>query len=266
MIRRPGALVSGALLLLVALWALVPRLFSAQDPIRGTTALRLRAPSFEHPFGTDPLGRDLLARVIHGAGTSLGAVLLAVAVAFVAGTAIGLASGFVGGRVDEVVMRTVDVLISIPSLLIAIIIITGLGFGMVNVAVAVGVASVAAFSRVMRAEVLRVRSATFVEAAWAIGVRWPSILWRHVLPHALGPMVVLATLEFGVAVLSVSALSFLGFGATPPTPEWGALIAEGRRYLATAWWLCVLPGAVVVAVVLAANHLGRTGLRTPDGR
>ncbi|WP_211261594.1 ABC transporter permease [Pseudonocardia acaciae] len=256
MIRRLGLVVSGLVVSLAVLCALAPAALTPYSPIDGVPTDKFQSPGPRHPFGTDALGRDLLARVIHGTGTSLGAVLVAVLVAFLAGTALGLLAGFAGGPVDEVLMRVVDVLLSIPSLLVSLIVITALGFGMANVAIAVGVGSVAAFARVMRSQVIKVRTATFVEAARACGVRRPALLCRHVLPNSVGPVTVLATLELGVAVLSISALSFLGFGATPPSPEWGALVADGRRFIATAWWLSTLPGAVIVAVVLAANHLG----------
>ena len=131
------------------------------------------------------------------------------------------------------------------------------GYGTVKVAIAVGVASVASFARVMRAETLRVRQATYVEAAYAVGTRWYVTLWRHVLPNAAGPVAVLAVLEFGLAILAVSALSFLGYGAPPPAPEWGSLVAEGRNYLAVAWWLCALPGLTIAATVLAVNRISR---------
>jgi len=156
-----------------------------------------------------------------------------------------------------VIMRVVDVLLSIPALFLSLALVTALGYGTVEVAVAVGIASVAAFARVMRAEVLRVRTAVFVEAAHSSGARWYSVLARHVLPNSLGPVLVLATLELATAVLAVSSLSFLGYGAKPPTPEWGSLVATGRDFLGSGWWLTTLPGLVVVATVLAANRIAR---------
>jgi peptide/nickel transport system permease protein len=256
-LRRPGLFLSVLIVVLAVLWAVAPTAFTGYDPIDGVPAQKFRPPSPEHLFGTDALGRDLLSRVVHGAATSLGAVVLAIGVAFVAGSAVGLFSGFLGGFLDEVLMRIVDVLLSIPSLLVSLILITALGFGMTNVAIAVGLGSVAAFARVMRSEVMRVRTMVFVEAAAACGVRWPVVLWRHVLPNSIGPMIVLSTLELGTAVLSISALSFLGFGATPPSPEWGSLVADGRNFITTAWWLSVLPGTVIVAIVLAVNRISR---------
>ncbi|MCK9878534.1 ABC transporter permease [Frankia sp. AgPm24] len=255
--RRPGLALSLLLLLAVLVAAFVPDLLTSDNPLRGDVTERLRGPSAEHWFGTDQLGRDLFARMVHGAALSLQATVLAVAVGLVCGAALGMVSGFFGGRVDAVIMRLVDLALAIPALLLALALITALGFGTVNIALAVGATSVAAFARVTRAEVLRVRTAVFVEAAVSCGARSDQVLLRHVLPHAWGPVLVLAALEFGTAVLAVSALSFLGFGAAPPTPEWGSLVADGRDYLDTAWWLTTMPGLTVVATVLAANRIAR---------
>ncbi|MGO4616495.1 ABC transporter permease [Nocardia sp. 2YAB30] len=252
-----GLVVAGAVALLAVGWALTPSVFAGGDPLTGVPAQKFQAPGAEHWFGTDNLGRDLYTRMVHGAGLSLTATLAAVGIALVAGSVLGLLSGAIGGVVDTIVMRVVDVLLSIPALLLSLALVTALGFGTRNVAVAVGVSLVANFARVMRSEVLRVRQVVYVEAAHAAGVRWYTVLARHVLPNSYQPVLALAAVEFGMAVLSVSALSFLGYGAKPPTPEWGSLISEGRNYLATAWWMTTLPGLVIVAVVLAAQRLGR---------
>ncbi|MFF0145931.1 peptide/nickel transport system permease protein [Amycolatopsis sulphurea] len=256
-LHQPGLVLSVLLLALVLVAAFAPGLLTSQDPIAGVPAERLQGPSSAHLFGTDETGRDVFSRVVHGAGLSLRATVLAVVVAFLAGSALGLVAGFRGGWLDSLVMRVVDVLQAVPAILLSLALVTALGFGTTNVAIAVGVANLAAFARLMRAEVLRVRSGVFVEAARASGVRWAEVLTRHVLPNALGPVLVLATVTVGTAVLEVSALSFLGFGASPPTPEWGALVAGGRTFLATAWWMTTFPGLAVAAVVLAANRLSR---------
>ncbi|MEV6431804.1 ABC transporter permease [Nocardia sp. NPDC051463] len=257
-LRGNTAQIIAILVVLIALgWALLPSVFASGDPLTGVPAEKFRGPSAAHWFGTDNLGRDLYTRMVHGAGLSLTATLSAVAIALVAGSVLGLLSGSVGGVVDTLIMRFVDVLLSIPALLLSLALVTALGFGTRNVAIAVGVSLVANFARVMRSEVLRIRQSPFVEAAHACGVRWYGVLARHVLPNAYQPVLALAAVEFGMAVLSVSALSFLGYGAKPPTPEWGSLISEGRNYLATAWWMTTLPGLVIIAVVLAAQRLGR---------
>ncbi|MFF2852281.1 ABC transporter permease [Streptomyces sp. NPDC058001] len=256
-LRRPGLLTSVLVVLLVVLAAFWPGLFTSQDPLHGVPSHNFRSPSGAHWFGTDELGRDLFSRVVHGAQLSLKATLIAVAVAFVVGGLLGLVAGFVGRWVDDVLMRFVDVLLSIPALFLSLALVTALGYGTVKVAVAVGAASVAAFARVTRSEVLRVRQAVFVEASRSCGSRWYSVLGRHVLPNAAGPVIVLATLDFGTSVLAVSSLSFLGYGAPPPAPEWGTLISDGRNYLANAWWLTALPGLAIAATVLATNRIAR---------
>lgn len=256
-LRRPDVVVAGLVLVLVLLWAVVPDLFTSQSPIDGVPADRLQGPSAAHLFGTDHLGRDLFSRVVHGSRLTLQATVLAVLIGLLVGTLTGLVSGFVRGVVDDVLMRVMDVLLSIPALLLSMALITALGFGTTKVAIAVGIGTVANFARVMRSEVLKVSSAVYVEAARASGVRTTGVLFRHVLPNAAGPVLALSALEFGVAVLAVSSLSFLGFGAPPPAPEWGSLVSGGRDYLATSWWLTTLPGLVVAAVVLSANRIAR---------
>ncbi|WUI93326.1 ABC transporter permease [Nocardia puris] len=257
-----GLILAAAVVLLALGWALVPSVFASGDPLTGVPAEKFQSPSAQHWFGTDNLGRDLYTRVVHAAGLSLTATVSAVAIALVAGSLLGLVAGAAGGIVDAVTMRVVDVLLSIPALLLSLALVTVLGFGTRNVAIAVGVSLIANFARVMRSEVLRVRQSVFVEAAHASGVRWYTVLLRHVLPNSFQPVVALAAVEFGMAVLAVSALSFLGYGAKPPTPEWGSLLSEGRNFIATAWWMTTLPGLVIVAVVLAAQYLGRAAQRS----
>jgi peptide/nickel transport system permease protein len=255
--RRPGFLVSALLLLLVVGWALAPELFTGQSPTEGVAAAKFQGPSWQHLFGTDHLGRDVYARMVHGSSLSLQAAIIAIVIAFGAGTILGLVAGFFGGWFDTVIMRIVEVMLSIPPVLLSLLVISALGFGTVNVAIAVGITSVAAFTRVMRAEVLRVRTAVYVEAAVLCGARWWRVLPRYVVPSAIGPVLALAALDFGLVVLAVSSLSFLGYGQPPPAPEWGALVSDGRNYLGIAWWLTTLPGLTVMAVVLAANRLSR---------
>jgi peptide/nickel transport system permease protein len=256
MLRRPGLVLSVLYLAVVLLAAFAPGLLAPGDPLAGVPAQRLHGPGLSHLFGTDYLGRDLYTRVVHGASLSLRSTVIAVAVGLVVGGLIGLVAGFVGRWVDEVLMRVVDTLMAIPSILLSLALITALGYGTVKVSIAVGVAIVANFARVMRAETLRVRQSVYVEAARSLGTRWYVTLCRHVLPNAAGPVLVLALLEFGLAVLAVSALSFLGYGAPPPSPEWGSLIAEGRNYL-VSWWLCAMPGLTIAATVLSVNRVSR---------
>lgn len=255
--RRPGLVASGLVIVFVLVAAFFPGLFAPGDPSLATPSQKLLAPGPGHWLGTDYLGRDVWTRTVHGASLSLQATVIAVAVALVVGGLIGVLAGFVGRWVDESLMRAVDVLLAIPPILLSLALITALGFGTVKVAIAVGIASVANFARVMRAETLRVRQSVYVEAARAVGTRWWVTLGRHVLPNAAGPVAVLAVLEFGLAILAVSSLSFLGYGAPPPAPEWGSLVAEGRNYLATAWWLCAMPGLAIATTVLSVNRVSR---------
>ena len=200
-------------------WFAVPREWLA--PFGETEAefgSTLQGPNADHWLGTDHLGRDLFARTVHGTALSVRAALVAVLIASVAGSAVGLVAGFAGGRVDELLMRATDVLLAVPNLLLSLAVVTVLGAGTLEVAVAVGIASIATFARVMRGEVLRVRHATYVEAAHLAGAGRVAVVLRHVLPNSTGPVLALATVELGGAVLAVSGLSFLGYGATPPTP------------------------------------------------
>lgn len=264
--RRPrswGLYLAIVVVVLAVLWAVIPGVFAPGDPLTGVPADKLLPPSAAHWFGTDTLGRDLFGRVVHGAVHSLSGALIAVTVGLGFGTLIGAIAGAVGGILDDVLMRVVDVLLAIPGLLLSLSVIILLGFGTVNAAIAVGLGSIAAFARLMRAEVARVRRTEYVEAAYGSGGTFFAVLRRHVLPNSLTPIVALAALQFGTAILAISTLGFLGYGAPPPTPEWGLLIAEGRNYIGTAWWLTALPGLVVVAVVLSANRIShRLGRNT----
>lgn len=256
-LRHPGTVLASVWLVLVLVSTIAPWLFTGQDPITGVPSQKLTGPAPGQLFGTDQLGRDLFTRVVYGSALTLQAALIAVGIGLAVGSVLGLLAGFVGRWVDDVIMRIADVLLAIPSLLLSLALITVLGFGTVNVAIAVGLGSVAAVSRIMRSEVLRVRNAVFVEAAFASGNGWTRVLFRHVLPNSAGPVLVLAALEFGTAILAVSALSFLGYGAQPPAPEWGSLISTGRNFLTTAWWLTTLPGVVIALTVLSANTISR---------
>lgn len=256
-------IVAIGILVLVSAWAVVPGWFTGHDPIKGIPVDKLQGPSATYWFGTDHIGRDLFARVAHGTELTLTAAVIAIAISLSVGVVLGLMAGFLGGRVDGLVMRIMDVILAIPGLLLSLAIVTALGFGTTKVAIAVGAAGIPTFARLMRGQVLKIRHATFVEAAELLGVPRLAILVRHILPNAWAPVLVLATVEFGAVILSVSALSFLGFGATPPDPEWGSLISEGRNYLAGAWWYSTLPGLVILLFVLSVNVVGRA-LKTKE--
>ncbi|GAB3607283.1 ABC transporter permease [Conyzicola nivalis] len=256
-LRQPGIIVSLVIILFTVAVMLWPSLFATHDPYEGVAVDRLQGPNGTYFFGTDHLGRDLFSRVVYGAFLSLASAGAAVLVGVVVGAVVGLFSGFVGGRVDFVIMRFVDVLIAVPSILLALIVVASLGFGPWSVAFGVGLGATGSFTRIMRSQVVRVRNEEYVEAARTLGVRWPSILFSHILPNSARPVIAYAALELGTAILAVSALSFLGFGAQPPEPEWGALVSAGRDFVSTAWWLSVIPGFVILVIVLAVNRLAR---------
>lgn len=256
--RKPGFVVAVLLVAFVLVSAFVPSWLSGYDPTQTAPKDRLLGPSLSHPFGTDEIGRDLWSRMLHGSALTIKATIIALGIAIVAGLAIGVVSGFFGGIVDVVLMRAVDVLLAVPSLLFALAIVTALGFGTVPVAIAVGIGIVPGFARTTRAEVLRVKTLPYVEAARAGGASWPRVMLRHVLPNSWGPVAVLAVLDTGVAIIAIASLSFLGFGAAPPAAEWGTLISNGRNFLITAPWVSLLPGLFVAAVVLSLNHISKT--------
>ncbi|MBY6255754.1 MULTISPECIES: ABC transporter permease [Phytobacter] len=258
MTLRPGLLAAWLVLLTVVLWALFPAWFTHFNPTDGVAGAQRLAPGNGYLLGTDQLGRDLYTRIVYGAVHSLSGALIAVGLGLALGSLLGLLAGAIGGWFDSLIMRVIDILLAIPGLLLALSVIILLGFGTVNAAIAVGITSIASFTRLVRGETLRVRHSDFVEAAWGSGGTFFSVLLRHIVPNALSTVFAFAALQFGSAILAISTLSFLGYGAPPPTPEWGLLIAEGRNYLSTAWWLTAFPGIVVVLVVLAANRVSQS--------
>ena len=253
----PGSIIAIVILAIAFLAALFPSLFTSADPYAGTDVALLPPGESGHLMGTDAVGRDLYARIVYGARQSLLGALIAVVVGLVIGTLIGLLAGSLRGVVDSVLMRVVDVLLSVPGILLSLSIIIVLGFGSVQAAVAVGATSVATFARLARSQVISVASSDYIEAAYGAGATHATVLFRHILPNSLTPVIALATLQFGTAILQLSILGFLGYGAPPPTPEWGLIIAEGRDFMATAWWLIILPGIALVAVVMSANRLSQ---------
>ena len=254
-VRSPTLVIAWLIVLTVIAWAVAPQLFTHSNPLVGNPEQAFEAPSWHHLFGTDQLGRDMFSRVVYGSRNTLTATLYAVLVGFVAGGTIGLLSGYADGTTDAVVMRFIDVLLSVPTLLLAMTVVAALGYGVLNVALAVGIVSIASFARVMRSQVLKVVQSEYVEAARGLGSRWPRVLVLHVLPNSVRSVLSLAALEFGTAVLAVATLGFLGYGAPPPQPEWGLAVSEGRAFLDTYPWLALIPGAVIAVVVLASNRI-----------
>lgn len=227
-----------------------------KDPLDAVMLDSLKAPCKEYPLGTDKLGRDLLSRVIYGTRTSLVMTLELVAVIFVVGTALGIVAGYFGGAVDEVIMRIADMMISFPGLVLAIAIAGLLGPNMGHAIIAIAAVSWTKYARLARSMVLKVKQNLYIEAAVVNGTKTWKILVRHVLPNMLTTMVVTAAADIGTMMLELASLSFLGFGATAPTPEWGLMLNEGRTYMAKAPWLMISPGIAIVIVVIVFNMLG----------
>jgi peptide/nickel transport system permease protein len=254
-LRRPVLTLSWLVVLVAIGWAVTPGQFARYGPYQGDSDASFQGPSAEHWFGTDRLGRDLYARTVYGAHTTLTATLLAVVIAFGIGVLIGLIAGFSGRLTDTAIMRVVDVFLAIPGLLLAMVVVSVLGYSTRNIAVAVGISSIASFARVMRAQVLAVVTQDYVKAAYGSGVGRLGVMLRHVVPNALSSVLALAALEVGTAVLAVASLGFLGYGAPPPQPEWGLLVAEGRDYVAVHPYASILPGLTLALVVIATHRI-----------
>ena len=255
-----SALVGGTILALIVLAALAAPLISPYDPIKSNQRLSLGPPSVEHLMGTDRFGRDILSRVIWAGQTSLPIGLVSVAIGVLVGVSLGLLAGFYGGWIDALSMRLVDLLLAFPGILLALAIIAILGGSLTNLMVAVGIASIPEYVRITRGAVLSIKEREFVTAARVVGCRGPAIMVRHILPNVLAPLIVLATLGTASAIITAAALSFLGLGIKPPTPEWGNMLAEGREFLQRAPWVAFFPGVAIMATVLSINLLG-DGLR-----
>ncbi|WP_067456459.1 ABC transporter permease [Actinomadura macra] len=262
----PGVWVAAAVLALIAVAVVWPDLLATHPPDRGDPADALAPPGLDHLFGTDQLGRDVYSRVVHGARPSLTIGLGATGIAVLAGSLLGVLAA-AGGRVlDELIMRVSDVFLAFPGLLLSLLIVAVLGTGTLNATLAIGASLVPGFVRLARGQALIVRNSDYVRTAVTLGQRRAAILGRHVLPNALPPLLVLAMINVGTAVIAGSSLSFLGLGPKPPTPEWGAMLSEGRDFLGIAWALAVFPGLAVTSTVLAVNVVGRWLQRRFEGR
>jgi ABC-type dipeptide/oligopeptide/nickel transport system permease subunit len=252
----PAAALGLAILLLLGLCAAVAPAIAPYPPTEISLADAAAPPSARHWFGQDQVGRDILSRVVHGARLSLLVGFIAVGIALLVGAPVGLVAGYAGGAVDLLVMRVIDVMMAFPSILLALLIVAILGPGLANVMVAVGIAAIPLFARLMRASVLAVREVDFVLAARALGQSTPRILAWHVAPSCIAPLVIQATLRVGTSILTAATLSFLGLGVQPPAPEWGAMVSEGRTYITTAPHVTIFPGLAIVMAVLGFNVVG----------
>ncbi|MBA7513192.1 Glutathione transport system permease protein GsiD [subsurface metagenome] len=219
-----------------------------------------KPPSLEHFFGTDALGRDIFSRVIYGSRYSTWIGFISIFISLVIGGNLGLIGGYFGGRVDNVIMRCMDVMFAFPGILLALFIAATLGPGLTNLMIALGISAVPGYARVARSSVLSVKEKPYIEAARSIGCNNFNIIFRHILPNVIAPLIVLSTMGLASRILSAAALSFIGLGAQPPTPEWGLMLSEGRGYLRVAWWMTTFPGLAIMFVVFGINILG-DGLR-----
>lgn len=259
LLRDRVATAAGVILLLIVLSAIFAPVLTSYDPEQAQSGARLNAPSSENWFGTDELGRDLLSRVLYGGRISLTIGFLAVGLGLAIGGTLGMIAAYFT-KVDSVIMRLMDVLLSLPGILLAIAIVAALGPGVYEVMIAVGIGSIPVFARVTRSSVLGVQQETYVEAARSVGANDARIIFRHILPNSFAPILVYATLQLATAILSASILSFLGLGPQPPTPEWGAMVAAGRRYMTDTPHVVLIPGMAIFIVILCFNLLG-DGLR-----
>lgn len=261
-----GALIGLSLIILLLVIALLAPLIAPHHPYE-LHSDALRTPPFwsaegswRFPLGTDDLGRDQLSRLIFGARLSLSVGLCVVAISLFIGGVLGVLAGFFGGLIDQIIMRSIDLLMSLPSILLALVIVAILGPGLMNSIIAVSLVAIPNFTRVIRGQVLSEMSKEYIQAARSLGVSRPRLLLRHVLPNCMGPIIVQASLGVSDGILNVAALGFLGLGAEPPAPEWGMMLSDGRSYIQTAPWLVTLPGLFILVTVLSFNLFG-DGLR-----
>ncbi len=259
-VRSPSVIIGAIIVTILILVALFAPFISPYDPIKQNFRIQLLPPSLEHPFGTDEFGRDILSRVLYGARWALFVGLLADSIALVIGVTLGLLAGYHSGRTDAVVTWITDVMLAFPYLLLAMIVVAVLGPGIVNAMIAIGIVYVPQYARLVRGTVMSLREKEFIEAAQCVGLSHVRIIARHILPNCVAPIIVMATLAIGWAIVETAGLSFLGLGAQPPLPEWGSMLSSGRNYMLSAWWIATFPGLAILVVVVGFNILG-DGLR-----
>lgn len=245
----------GILLVVIAVGIVGPWL-APHDPTQPFYEALLSSPTADHLLGTDSIGRDVLSRLLHGARVTLMVAVMAVSITFFTGTFIGVTSAFVGGLVDQVLMRIMDILLAIPNIIMAMAIVAILGPSLTNAMIAVGIAGIPKYARLTRGATLSVKASGYVEASRAVGTSGARILLFQIMPNIMSPLLVYTTLQIGIAILDTAALSFIGLGAQPPTPEWGTMLSEGKEYVHDAWWLATFPGLAITVVVFTVNILG----------
>ena len=259
--KNKGAMFGIAFLLRLVLATIVASfIFDYDKDIIAMTKDRFLPPSWEHPFGTDNMGRDIFKRVLYGAKYSLVLSFGATALGLAVGLFFGAIAGYYGGAVDNIIMRFTDIFYSIPYIMLAVVVVSLLGTSMASLLIAMALGSFAGFARIARASIMTVRDMEYVESGYAIGLPTWKIILKHIIPNCLSPIIVQTTLRVGSNIISASSLSFLGVGITPPTPEWGAMLSDGRSYIRSSGWMCLFPGLAIMFTVLALNLLG-DGLR-----
>ncbi len=254
--RNPGAMVGLAVLLIILLAAIFAPQIAPYDPSDTDVGPQLTAPNADFWFGVDLHGRDIFSRVVWGGRYSLPVGLATVLLAVIAGSSLGIVLGYVGGRIDAVGSRAIDVMLGFPAIVMAILVVVVLGVGLVNVVIAVAISQVPRFARVTRSNVLVVKEQLYIDAARSVGAGSLRIMARHLLPNVIPTLIVLATLHLGDAILQTATLSFLGLGAQPPTPEWGAMLNDGRDYMRYAPWMMLFPGLALFLVTISVNLIG----------
>jgi peptide/nickel transport system permease protein len=258
--RNRAAIFGGIILSLLVIGSFGAPVLSPYDPIVVDSSSLYQPPNWQHPFGTDELGRDIFTRVLYGGRISLWVGVVSVGISVTAGLIFGFVAGYFSGWTDDIIMRIMDVMLAFPGIMLAIALVATLGISMTNLMIAVGISFVPHYTRIVRASVLSVKANPYIDAARVVGCRDLRIMVRHILPNAMTPVIVVATLGLGAAILIAAGLSFLGLGAQPPTPEWGSMVARGRSFLRLYWWICTFPGLTVMVTVLSINLLG-DGLR-----
>ncbi len=258
--RQPAVLVGFLIFALFVLLAVLAPIISPYDPLGQNVVDGLKPPSAQYLFGTDKLGRDIFSRVLYGARLSLLSGTAVVLLAGSVGTLVGLVAGYLGSWADQIMMRITDIFLAFPALILAMAIAGALGPSLPNALIAISVVTWPVYARLIRGQVLSLKERDFILAAHTLGIPQWQIIMRHLLPNTLAPLLVQASFDLGGAILSVAGLSFIGFGAQPPTPEWGVMISEGRNYIATQWWLATMPALAMLLLVASSNLLG-DGLR-----
>lgn len=258
--RHRLAVLGSVIILSLGLVALFGRQLAPYDPVGMDFGARFAPPSVEHPFGTDEFGRDVFSRILYGAAVSFQVAFIAVSISATLGVFLGAMAGFYGGWLDEIIMRLMDILFAFPAVLLAITVMAILGRGIENAMIAIAIVYIPIFARVARGAVLSVRGREFVTAARALGQGNTTIIFKHILPNALGPIIVQTSLSLAFAILAEAALSFFGLGTQPPDPSWGRMLSEGRAFLRQAPWMGIFPGLAIMLAVMGFNFFG-DGLR-----